>query len=484
MKIVIYVFYALLLNFSISQSSYSEPIENALFSDTTSINNWNQFAYKNRLKNTQQTCFYASKALATAKKLNYDNGIAESYRLLGICNYYQNQSDIAIENYLNAIAYFTKSNNQAGIANVYNNIGNLYRDVEYDTALSYYKKSLIIAQKKNIPDLLGGLYLNMGTIFQKKKDYQLALDYYKKSNDLFTRINNIDGLTVCKQNLSIVYYYLQKYQLAEKYGVEAINTAKEYKLNYVVAGTNLTLSNTYIALGLYDKAELAIKEGLAFSRMLDDNKLESDYLHSSYELAEKQKNYQKALSYLKQVYKEDSAFYRTGIADKISFVEQRIKQKEKQNQAELIIEKEKNNKLMFWASTAIAGLAILMIILLVANVRKKIETNQQLRSLNTEILRQKLHLDKINQQQEDIILERTKDLQIKNQKLSDYTSYLSHQIRGPIATIKGLMFLEKEKLIDNDELIEQIQKCVDDIDDKIISINHMLNDKKGSSILK
>jgi len=71
-----------------------------------------------------------------------------------------------------------------------------------------------------------------------------------------------------------------------------------------------------------------------------------------------------------------------------------------------------------------------------------------------------------------------RDLQIKNKKLSEYSSYLSHQIRGPIATLKGLMNLEKEGLVDQPECIRMMNKCVGEIDDKIIEMSDMLHDPR------
>jgi light-regulated signal transduction histidine kinase (bacteriophytochrome) len=117
-----------------------------------------------------------------------------------------------------------------------------------------------------------------------------------------------------------------------------------------------------------------------------------------------------------------------------------------------------------------------VIVLLVANVKRKAETNKRLTELNGEVSRQKDNLDRINHHLEEIIDERTKDLQIKNKKLSEYSSYLSHQIRGPIATLKGLMNLEKEGLVDKKECISMMDKCVSEIDDKIINMSDMLHD--------
>ena len=70
----------------------------------------------------------------------------------------------------------------------------------------------------------------------------------------------------------------------------------------------------------------------------------------------------------------------------------------------------------------------------------------------------------------------------KIKKLSEYSSYLSHQIRGPIATLKGLMNLEKEKLVDQQECIRMMNKCVGEIDNKILEMSDMLHDPTRESL--
>ena len=102
--------------------------------------------------------------------------------------------------------------------------------------------------------------------------------------------------------------------------------------------------------------------------------------------------------------------------------------------------------------------------------------------LNQEVFKQKEDLDRINHTLEKTIDERTKDLKIKNNKLSEYSSHLSHQIRSPVATIKGLLILDAEQLIDQEEFIQQLQVCVDDIDQKILNINEMLNNNQKHSL--
>ncbi len=128
-----------------------------------------------------------------------------------------------------------------------------------------------------------------------------------------------------------------------------------------------------------------------------------------------------------------------------------------------------------WSIITAGSLLLVIIGLLMYNVRRSSISNKQLVKLNNEIIRQKESADIVNQHLEEIISDRTRDLQNQNKKLSAYSSYLSHQIRGPIATLKGLMNLERENLIDKQECIDMMNRCVSEIDEKIIEMSDMLH---------
>ncbi len=136
-----------------------------------------------------------------------------------------------------------------------------------------------------------------------------------------------------------------------------------------------------------------------------------------------------------------------------------------------------HSKARFWTIIIVAFLLVTIITLLVYDVRRSASSNRKLLELNNEITHQKDNLNLINQHLEEIISDRTKDLKDKNEQLSEYSYYLSHQIRGPIATLKGLMILEKENLLDQTECIDMMNKCVSDLDEKIIEMSAMLHSK-------
>lgn len=449
--------------------------------DTSEVNLLNKQGYDSRLTDHDQTIKKAQQALDLAQRLNYDNGIGESYRILGLGEAYANQEAKAISSYLYAISAFKRANNLLGQAKVYNNIGNLYLDIDYDSALDYLQKGLGMAQSLNNKKLIASAYLNIGNVYGRKKNFYMSLDYFTKSQALFTKLQDSVNMINCMHNIGVTYYKLKEYDKAEQLLLEANRESKKNDLNTYIGSIDLTLSSLYIEKKMYKQAEFFLNEGIAFAQITKDEKLESDFTYTSYQLELYKKNYQKALEDLHSIYVRDSTIQASTLSSDLDLMHQQHDQQEKQKESALIIERQKNDRVKFWWAVSGSGLLLIVIALLVGNVKRKTKTNARLTELNSEVSRQKDNLDRINHHLEEIIDERTRDLQVKNKKLSEYSSYLSHQIRGPIATLKGLMNLEKEGLVDQKECISMMDKCVSEIDDKIIDMSDILHDPRRTS---
>jgi tetratricopeptide (TPR) repeat protein len=449
--------------------------------DTARVNLLIKQGYLSRLTDHDQTIKKGQQALELAQKLNYVNGIAESYRTLGIGEYYANHEAKSFSDYLYALSYFKISRNVIGQARVYNNIGNLYQASDYDKSLEYLEKGLKIAQNLADPKLLASSYLNLGNIYNRKKNFYKALDYYTQSQQLFLKVNDHVSLILCLQNFGLLYYNLKQYDKAEELLLQANREAKLKDLNTSIGSIDLTLTSLYIEKKMYPEAQKFLDEGIVFAQVTKDEKLEADFTYTSYQLEFHKKNYERALYYLHNIYVRDSTVQKNNLSSGLDLLQEQHDQQEKQNESNLIIERQKNDRVKFWWAVSGSGLLLIVIAMLVGNVKRKAKTNSRLTELNSEVSRQKDNLDRINHHLEEIIDERTRDLQVKNKKLSEYSSYLSHQIRGPIATLKGLMNLEKEGLVDQKECINMMDKCVSDIDEKIIDMSDILHDPKRTS---
>lgn len=442
----------------------------------------NQKAYNSRLTDPEQTILIGKQANRFATEMNFFEEIAESNRVIGIGFSYSNERDSALNRYLLSMKQFQEIRDELGEAKVLNNIGNLWTEIDYDQALSCYQKVLKIAQKYKKKELIAGSYLNIGNTYYRKKSYNVALKNYKKSNIMFQEVKNPIGITQSLQNMGVIYYNLNDLGNSEILLMQANSKAREYELNSSIAGINMTLSSIFIKKHDFEKAEKYINEGIGFSKIVNDQKKIYDYTYISYELENSRKNFKKALYYLKEVNVLDSIKFRENIAANINLIQKTLKQEQTQKEYELTIQAQRNAKKLSFAIGIVAVLCFFVILLLVVSNKKSKSSNLKLIALNEEVLKQKNNVDRINHQLEELIAERTKDLIIKNQKLSEYSSHLSHQIRGPVATLKGLMMLVEDKLVESHEVAPQIKKCVDDIDDKIMNINEALHDASKSGL--
>lgn len=456
------------------------PQTNQWKKDSIEVDRLNKLAYDIRLTNPEQTRSYGRKAASLAKKINYSNGYGEAMRVSGIGHFYTWGNEKALPYFLRSLSTFSNNNYKPGLAKVYNNIGNLYREFDFDKGLMYFNKSLVLADQLGMADLTAGTNLNIGIIYFRQKRYNIALNYFEKSNDLFTKLGNPIGMTHALQNIGVIYFNLKQSDKAAEVLIRANHNAKKNELNNTVASINLTLAAIYINQEKFDKAEEALNEGKAYTELVKDPKLQQDYTFTSYQLEYKRKNYKQAIDYLREVYTQDSVQFNNIESQKIGLLQEQQRHLEREKQTLILIERQKTNRVMFWASVIVFVLLAIVIMLLYINNKKKAKTNKQLQTLNDEVSLQKENLNRINHNLEEIITERTLDLQIKNKKLSEYSAHLSHQIRSPIATMKGLMMLEEDRLIENDEFVKEIGKCINDIDDKIRNINtnlHSLENK-------
>ncbi len=136
-KYLIFIFCILFACFAYADDS------KAIGKDTSNVIELNTQGFKMRLTSPEQTIADATKALDIATKIGYKRGMAESHRVIGVGYYYIDESVKAIHNYLTALNYFMEIKDLAGEGRVYNNIGNLYRNTDYDLSLDFFNKSAV-----------------------------------------------------------------------------------------------------------------------------------------------------------------------------------------------------------------------------------------------------------------------------------------------------------------------------------------------------
>ncbi len=452
--------------------------------DTTEVLNLIARGFDMRLVDASQTVKYADRALGIAKKIDYRKGIADAMRLKGLGEKYLGHSDKAIDSYFQALDVYKEMSNVLGEVRIYMNISSLYQNLDYDKCIEYLDEAKKLYEKHHLNDgnLLASIYLNYGNIYQLKKNYTKSFASYHQSYEIIRKLDDPESVVLVLANLGVVESVTGHLDKAKTYLFEALKLAKEHDYNAPIAQINLTLAGIYTDQGKFDDAEKSLEEGRAYAELIKNENILHFYRMDSYRLELKRKNFEKALRHLQEIYRIDSIQYSARNSAELTLSQANYRKDKLSQEKDAMLLRQKYDRNKFIGTIGLAVGLIIVIFLLINNVKRKAETNKMLTELNAEISTQKDNLDKINHYLEEIIDDRTKDLQLKNKKLSDYSSHLSHQVRGPIATLKGLMNLEQEGLVSQEECIQLMIKCVSEIDDKILDMSDMLHNPERSNL--
>ncbi len=162
-------------------------------------------------------------ALALFTQTKNDDGIARVYLSL---SYYYMSRDIkpSFEFFNKSIAAFTKINNRCGLANSYATLGNTFMYIaQYDSQLYYANMGLKIAMSEGNSLVISNAYTSIGNVYYMTSDYKNAIENYLTSLRIAESINNRSLQSGLVSNLGGLYYELKNYKKALEY----LNKAKE-----------------------------------------------------------------------------------------------------------------------------------------------------------------------------------------------------------------------------------------------------------------
>lgn len=246
---------------------------------------------------------YAQQAVTLSDKIKYNKGKALAYKNIGLHHFIKSDFIRADENWRQAQKLYAQIRDEAGLANILNNLGSIqYNLGNLSSAIEFFFKSLEASQKASDTLRTVTALNNVGLIYMAKPNtHDLAIDYLTKALKLGERIKDSANMGLSYVNLGEVYYeqkndsaalyncfrakellhpndeilpyllnnigkiYSRKGQndLALKYHEEALAKATEIGSKLFMAQASLSMAN------LYKKQDLLVKSMLYFSKASD-----------------------------------------------------------------------------------------------------------------------------------------------------------------------------------------------------------------------
>lgn len=442
-----------------------------------------------------------NQALKLYESLHDDAGIGTVYNNLAVIYHDQNEYQKALEYYEKGLKYRIKARDWKNAGASYNNIGNVYFDLgnytqslvhhfkglslreryddrtkvsnsyanisavyfdigNYAKSLQYAQRSLMIAESERLRDGIFHGCIAIGTIYDKQGNNKEAIAY-------FNRALTMSFLTGIDNSKIVAFYFLgNQYVNAGRYDSATyyLNKALRIAIRLNEREGQLAIHNAFGRIDInnknYSGALVHLNKALSIAEVIGNRQRLYETLELLSVAYDKLNNYKEAHVYLKRYMAIKDTIHLDAASKKIHQVEFDYLMEKNRNQIALLqkdkeLQMEKNaNATMF--ALLLVGIVLLLLILilfLVLKHQREIKSRKLIALQKAEIERQAAHLTQLN-------------------SFKDKTfSTISHDLRGPLASLTGMVELFNHKLLSIDEFLE----LKNNLSVQLVSINKLLD---------
>ncbi|WP_339736318.1 tetratricopeptide repeat-containing sensor histidine kinase [uncultured Sunxiuqinia sp.] len=389
--------------------------------------------------------YYFERSLAGFQSPNHREKLVDCLNYLGVVHKVSGNYAKALECQLKALPIRMDLGNQREIARTFNNLGNIYSAISDTTkAIDAYSKGKQIAENTN--DTIATIYLglNIGRLLVLKGQYQESLPIL---NEVRRYAQAKDFSIGQSASANLLAYIAQEQDLDEK----ALELANEALAIAIDKGLMDRAADSYGIIGDYYKKKKQYVRSLEFH----SKALQTANEHELVEIQEQQhesisklhellENPGEALNHYKKHIALRDSIYNHENELKLAYVEYQheLETKEREN---TFLEQEFEKQKQYQSFTYILIVLLLLIIIMLVVLRFEHKQARQ-------------YLTELNEQKDRMF------------------TLISHDLRGPIGSVKSIFdLIKQENIQDPKELRVIIDESSDIVDNSYNLLENLLN---------
>ena len=352
---------------------------------------------------------------------------AATLQNLGITYSAAGDKPMAIEHYMRSLELAEEKSDSTTMAVLLNNLGDLnVEEGNYDIAESYLKEALEISRELGNLGYMSNSYTSLGVFYRNIEQYDEALRYFERVLDIAEQTGNIFSPIQIKYNIGNVYNSMGDQQKSIEYFEESIRLSREHGILPGELYNNIGLGLAYYELQDYSRAIEHSEIAVELAKQISSVDLIKQTLKNLTEILETAGDTIAAYPHLKRYSEITDSLSRTEREEALARQETVLglrAERENRQLLEQSLQDQKTITRITYGSIAIILLALAALYYL---YREQKRTNKELNEKTSELL-------EVNN--------------VKDQLLS----VLSHDLRTPLSSLKGVVFLIREGIFkDND----------------------------------
>jgi signal transduction histidine kinase len=429
--------------------------------------------------------YYYTLAYGTAVKTNYLIVMGKSLSNTGLSYARLDDDEEAINYYLRALAILKKADFTKGVNQCYINIGSIYEDRrQYRLANTYYTQALKSYTILKDTAGIGYALFCVGDTYAQVGQIEKGMDCLNRSLTIRIKLDDQNGIALVKKAMGRAYRKTKQYGLAVTNLNEALKIAQGLNDPYEQLAILLDLTDVYLDVPDYDKVKEYALQGIKIGKAIDSKSGVADCYLRLVTVYKKAHDIPKAFAaQSKMLVIQDSLQSEKSLKD-VTLIEISRMRSENATLAEdnhIITTKNTSilTKLNQYSNTIVFTLLVLVlaIVLLIVLYRRNAEkqaSNKQLVVQQQEIANINKELALLNEElntQMELVSAQNTELERLNNIKTKFFSIISHDLRGPLATLQTLLAVYHDGIIGKKEFNSLLMK----LEDTIISTGTFLD---------
>ena len=332
---------------------------------------------------------------------------------------------------------------------IYGEISTCYtQNGDFENALYYGSKSVSILRKTNRRQYLALTLLNTGYDYYLIGNYDSASAYYNEAEPILDRIGFKQGIAYIVGNRALIYWKKGDYSKAKEDLFKAISMLEPIGDHYGMADYYNQLGTIYLEEKAEDEAFTYTLKGLNLAKNAGLKEQARDASFLLYKLSLKRGNLEEAIQYQTQHYAYKDSIQNLETTQRLGDMRTEYEVGLKQSEVDLLLEQQRNTRIIIITGGVLLIAFICLIIIVYSSFKSKNKLSIQLEAQNGEL----------------------KDL---NHTKDKFFSIISHDLRGPVNSLGGLITVCQMYLKDGNP--RQITDLVDSMDDSVKGLTRLLD---------
>jgi signal transduction histidine kinase len=378
---------------------------------------------------------YYQKAIPYYESLKDTLNLTNCYNNIGLCYYYNNQGEKAIEHFIEALRL--SKNDLKYQSKIYSNIAMVHTNLNNARkAISNFKIAVKINTSINDEKNLAIDYNGLGNVYLNINQPDSALDSYAKAKTLFRKLKKRDLEAIVLTNIALIYpNYPDSLNKSIDYFNSALQIFKELGFDYYEADVREGIGVALLKQKKYNEALRSLKLSLALSDQYKRGGflLKKNIYKDIATLYKETGNYNKALEAQILFTQYSDSMQLSEKTSQIANLEKQYETEKKEAQIKqlqakqelLSIQLQKNRQLKLFGFVSVF-LLLLAVLFVSMRYVDKVKSNKLLAQKNKTIEENAQELRKINAS--------------KNK----FFSIIAHDLKNPFHTLMGYSYLLSE----------------------------------------